>query len=46
MAQKQQKPKEQRPAQEQERQPGLESQMEPQPRSEDPNYHGSGGRDH
>lgn len=30
------------PAQHQDRQPGIESEMTPQPRSEDPNYRGSG----
>jgi NAD(P)-dependent dehydrogenase (short-subunit alcohol dehydrogenase family) len=45
MAQKQQKPKPQQPAQEQDRQPGLESEMKPQPRADDPNYTGSGKLD-
>lgn len=42
MAQKQQKPQEQRPPQQQDRQPGLESEMRPQPVAEDPTYRGSG----
>ncbi len=42
MAQKQQKSKPQQPAQEQERRPGIEAEMNPQPRADDPNYRGSG----
>ncbi|MFM8321663.1 MAG: SDR family oxidoreductase [Chloroflexota bacterium] len=41
MAQKQQKPTQQRPPQHQERQPGLESEMRPQPKADDPGYLGS-----
>ena len=36
---------ERRPPQEQERRPGLESEMEPQPRAEDPEHRGSGKLD-
>jgi NAD(P)-dependent dehydrogenase (short-subunit alcohol dehydrogenase family) len=36
------KEKQQQPPQEQERQPGIESEMTPRPRAEDPNYRGSG----
>lgn len=37
-----QQSKELQPPQEQERQPGIESEMRPQPRAEDPGYRGSG----
>jgi NAD(P)-dependent dehydrogenase (short-subunit alcohol dehydrogenase family) len=42
MPQKQNQPKEQRPPQAQDQQPGLESEMRPKPRAEDPGYRGSG----
>jgi NAD(P)-dependent dehydrogenase (short-subunit alcohol dehydrogenase family) len=35
-------PKEQRPPQQQDRQPGLESEMNPKPKSEDQKHHGTG----
>jgi NAD(P)-dependent dehydrogenase (short-subunit alcohol dehydrogenase family) len=42
MPQKQSEPEQQRPPQAQERQPGLEAEMRPRPRAEDPGYKGSG----
>lgn len=42
MPQKQNEPEQQRPPQQQERQPGIESEMRPRPRAEDPSYRGSG----
>jgi NAD(P)-dependent dehydrogenase (short-subunit alcohol dehydrogenase family) len=42
MPQKQQKAKAQRPPQKQARQPGIETEMKPRPKSEDPRYKGSG----
>jgi NAD(P)-dependent dehydrogenase (short-subunit alcohol dehydrogenase family) len=42
MPQKQSEPEAQRPPQEQERQPGIESEMVPKPKAEDPRYRGSG----
>jgi NAD(P)-dependent dehydrogenase (short-subunit alcohol dehydrogenase family) len=42
MPQKQSEPEEQRPPQEQDRQPGIEAEMTPRPRAEDPGYRGSG----
>ena len=42
MPQKQSEPKKQRPPQAQNRQPGIEAEMKPKPRAEDPRYRGSG----
>jgi NAD(P)-dependent dehydrogenase (short-subunit alcohol dehydrogenase family) len=42
MPQKQKTPKEQRPPQEQKRQPGIEAEMKPRPKAEDEKYRGSG----
>lgn len=42
MAEKEKKKKQARPPQHQRKQPGLESKMKPQPKSDDPSYKGSG----
>jgi NAD(P)-dependent dehydrogenase (short-subunit alcohol dehydrogenase family) len=42
MPQKVQQPKEHRPPQKQDRQPGIEAKMQPRPKSEDAHYRGSG----
>lgn len=42
MPQKQNEPKQQRPPQHQDQQPGIQSEMAPQPKSERPTYQGSG----
>ena len=42
MAEQDKQQPQQRPAQHQDRQPGIESKMQPQPVSEDPQYRGSG----
>jgi NAD(P)-dependent dehydrogenase (short-subunit alcohol dehydrogenase family) len=42
MPQKQSEPQQQRPAQQQDRQPGIEARMDPRPKAEDPGYRGSG----
>jgi hypothetical protein len=42
MPQKMNEPQQQRPAQSQDRQPGIEAEMKPKPRTEDASYRGSG----
>ena len=42
MPQKKQKERQVQPPQHQDRQPGIESEMEPKPKADDPKYKGSG----